>query len=286
MRLLIALLACSVLAAGEARAVIGQAAPVVGGVPSGMALAVYLPHPDDLPPAAPDGVAPVVLAVADAAPWFGAEALPPVAALVGADGILLWRGLPEELDAAWARERAGGYARERLALVATLRVALRERIADESDREALPRALGLAGQILAQEPGDEEALRLRLDLARHLGERDLFRDTLATLPLARIPARLANELAWERATDEDLAWRMLDQALRLGDHALAQRPEDAGIVDTHARLRYLLGDLDGAVAAQLRAVALAPDDESLRDALDYYRDVLALRDAQVRGRRP
>lgn len=286
MRLLLALLACAVLAAGEGRAVIGLAAPETAGVPAGMALAVYLPHPDDLPPAAPEGVAPVILPAADAVPWFGSEALPPVAALVGADGILLWRGLPEELDAAWTRERAGGYDRAALALVAGLRIALRDRLADEADRTALPRALGLAGEILAREPGDEEALRLRLDIARHLGERELFRDTLATLPLPRITARLANELAWERATDEDLGWRMLDQALRLCDHALALRPEDPGIVDTHARLRYLLGDLDGAVAAQLRALALAPDDESLRDALDYYRDALALRDAQVRGRRP
>lgn len=211
--------------------------------------------------------------------WLGSIHAPlPAAVLIGADGILLWRGPLTGLQAMLARECAAGFDRPRLAKAASLRTALRAALAAEAKKGSLEQALALTGQLLALEPVDEEGVRLRLDLCRHLARRDLHRETLAGLPLDRLPAELASALAWDRATDEDLAWRHPDLALRLAEHAHQLAPDDAGVEDSYARVLSILGRFDDAVAAELRAVSLAPDDQSMHDALDYYREVQALSD--------
>lgn len=215
--------------------------------------------------------------------WLGsANTALPAAVLVGADGVLLWRGPAAGLEAALRRERAGGFERKRLAAAARLRGELRAALAAEAKAGSLEHALKLTGELLAIEPVDEEGVRLRLDLCRHLKRRDLHRETLAALPLPRLPAELASALAWDRASDEDLAWRHPDLALRLAEHAHRLAPGDAGVEDTYARVLSILGRLDDAVAAQLRAVSLAPDDQAMREALDYYREVQALREEENR----
>jgi hypothetical protein len=310
--ILVLLIACLLLTAEEP-ADLGGAAPSLDGVAwkrgsapaAGTLMAVVVWPPEDGldQPAlrvTPDGVVIVLLATSMAEEveqlaarpdgpalgvatpqvlerWLGSEEPPlPSAALVGADGMLLWRGRLAGLVSALARERSGGYDRARMRETAGLRAQLRAVLAADPAMGKLPEALLLTARILALEPIDEEALRLRLDVARHLGEREVFRRTLSGLPLAQLPAGLANELAWERATDEDLAWRHPDLALRLVEHAHALEPADAEVEDTYARVLYLLGELDAAVAAQLRAVSLAPDDGAMHDALDYYREVQAL----------
>lgn len=319
-RSILTLLAVSVLTAVEPID-LGAVAPNLDGVvwkrgaapAAGSLMVVVVWPPEDgleqpALAAAPEGVATVMLAtsmaeeveqfamrpdgpaVGVATPqvlerWLGSEEPPlPSAALVGADGVLLWRGRLAGLVPALARERSGGFDRVRMRETAGLRAQLRAALGADPGAGKLPEALLLTARILALEPVDEEALRLRLDVARHLDERDVFRRTLAALPLAQLPAGLANELAWERATDSDLAWRHPDLALRLVEHARALEPADAEVEDTYARVLYLLGELDAAVAAQLRAVSLAPGDAMMLDSLDYYRDVQALR--LERQRRP
>lgn len=313
MQTILALILAILCVAAEAPADLGGPAPGFdgvawrrGAVPAGAGPLVVIAFPPEDGPdqralhPAEDGVRRALLAVADdpglsdivavdgpplgvADPrvlerWFGSADPPlPSAALVGADGVLLWRGRLPGLAAALARESSGGYDRAVLRATAELRQRLRIALAADPAAGRLPEALGLTAAILALDALDEEALRLRLDLARHMGEREVFRATLAALPMERLPAGLANELAWERATDADLAWRHPDLAMRLAEHAHRLAPDDAEVQDTYARLLYLFGELDAAVAAQLRAVSLAPDDPAMRDALDYYREVQALR---------
>lgn len=314
MRSILVLLLAALCAAAEVPADLGGPAPGLDGVvwrrgtapPPGSLLAVVVWPPEDglEQPAlaiAPEGVVVVQLAAGDgdevgrlaalpdgpavgvATPqvlerWLGSDEPPlPAAALVGADGVLLWRGRIAGLVPALARERSGGFDRARLRETAALRVQLRAALAADPAAGRMPEALALTARILALEPVDEEALRLRLDIARHLGDRAAFRVTLEGVPLARLPAAFANELAWERATDGDLAWRHPDLALRLVEHARTLEPADAEVEDTYARVLSLLGELDAAVAAQLRAVSLAPEDQAMQDALDYYREVQAMR---------
>lgn len=317
--LLVLLLAATCLAI-EAPADLGGAAPTLAGAAwrrgaapdAGTAYAVVFWVPEDGldQPAlelAPEGLALVLLATAAhetldqlaAGPsgaalglttplllerWLGSDDPPlPSAVLVGSDGVLLWRGRISGLIPAWTRERSGGYDRAQLRAAAALRAQLRSALAADPGAGTLPRALELTAEILAIDPVDEEAVRLRLDLARHLGERKIFRATLAGLPLARLPAGLANELAWERATDADLAWRHPDLALRLAEHAHSLEPDDPAVADTYARVMCLLGMLDEAVATQLYAVSLQPDDEQLQDALDYYREIQAMHEERRRA---
>lgn len=320
--LLLCILAVACCAADPVPADLGGAAPGLEGLAwrrgvapeAGAVVAVIAFSPGDGPDqpalqAMPEGLAVVLLAseagedldaeaqrpgaaLAAATPaalvrWFGSDDPPlPSAALVGADGVLLWRGRVVGLAAALARERAGGYDRAVLRQAAALRAGLREALAADPGAGRLPEALRLTAAILDLDPVDEEALRLRLDISRHIGERETFRRTLAGLPLDRLPAGLANELAWERATEQDLAWRHPDIALRLAEHARRLEPDDAEVEDTYARILYLLGELDAAVAIQLKAVSLAPDDEAMRDALDYYREVQALRLERQRAAGP
>jgi tetratricopeptide (TPR) repeat protein len=273
-------LAC--LWAVEPPADLGGQAPALPVGSSAPPLVVLCVEPeDDATPALPAGLAVVRLSeAAQVERWLGPDPALPAAALVGGDGRLLWRVNLRGLPGAWERERSGGFDRALLAEVAALRVRLRAALQAEADETSLPRALELTGEILAREPVDDEALRLRLDLAKHLDRREVFRDTLQRLPLAALSAELANELAWARVTDEDLAWRNPDLALRLSEHARELTPEDPVVQDTYARVRYALGDLEGAVAAQIKAVSLDPEDTALSGALDYYREVLALRDAR------
>lgn len=314
MRSILVLLFVAVLTAAEQPADLGGPAPGLDGVTwkrgaapaAGALLAVVVWPPEDGldQPAlelAPEGVVRVLLAVGPAEEvdqlaarpdgpalgiatpqvlerWLGSDEPPlPSAALVGADGVLLWRGRLAGLPMAVARERSGGFDRARLRETAALRAQLRAALAADPAAGKLPEALLLTARILVLEPVDEEALRLRLDVARHLGDREAFRRTLAGLPLDRLSAVQASELAWERATDSDLAWRHPDLALRLAEHAHALEPGDAEVEDTYARVLYLIGELDAALAAQLRAVSLSPDDAAMHEALDYYREVQALR---------
>jgi hypothetical protein len=281
MRLLI-LCCLASLWAVEPPADLGGAAPALpSGSPAPPLVALCVEPDDDATPVLPAGLAAVrVSEPAQVERWLGPDPALPAAALVGSDGLLLWRGNLRNLPAAWERERAGGFNRVALAEVAALRARLRAALQAEADETSLPRALELSGEILLREPVDDEALRLRLDLAKHLDRREVFRDTLQRLPLAALSAELANELAWARATDEDLAWRNPDLALRLSEHARELTPEDPTVQDTYARVRYALGDLEGAVAAQIKAVSLDPEDTALSGALDFYREVLALRDAR------
>lgn len=265
---------------GDAQAVVAEASELAEDGSEGFTVALVCDAAGEAASHVAERLAGLHHAVAEAdatTAWLGSpDAARPAGVLVGADGILLWRGHWSGLRAALARERAGGFDRQRLAETARLRGQLREALAAEAKDESLAQALELTGRILAIEPVDEEAIRLRLDLCRHLGRKDLHRQTLDRLPLASLPADLASALAWERATDEDLGWRHPDLALRLAEHAHRLNPADASIEDTYARVLHLIGRHDDAIAAQLRAVSLAPEDTALSDALDYYREVQAL----------
>ena len=215
--------------------------------------------------------------------WLGSEESPlPAAVLIGADGILLWRGRPSGIAGALAREQAHQFDRAALIACAKLRQdlhALLEAQPEQGDGK-LEQAFELTAQILVLDAIDEEAIRLRLDLSRHLEKHDAFRKTLADIPRDRLPADFANSLAWERVIDEDLAWRCLDQALQLIEHACVAQPDEAAYQDTYARVLYALGLIEDAIATQLRAVSLAPENPDVVAALSYYQEVLAIRTAR------
>ena len=107
--------------------------------------------------------------------------------------------------------------------------------------------------------------------AGHRDEADAVGETYLAQLLRRRDVKALNRLAWslvdpaaERATrDLDLD---LDLALRAAQAAdTLAHGQDAGVLDTRARVHFLLGEFDTAIALQSRALELA--DEPLRSRL-------------------
>jgi hypothetical protein len=124
----------------------------------------------------------------------------------------------------------------------------------QSQKPDIDQALKIIDDIAAIDPAHSQAISVRLAIAKYQKNPALVRETLTRLPLKQIPAELANSLAFDRATEEDLACRHLDVAFTLIDHALALEPANAAFLDTKARLFSCVGLLDQAIAFQRQAV--------------------------------
>ena len=87
-------------------------------------------------------------------------------------------------------------------------------------------------------------------------------------------ATLQNQLAWQIVTDDTLDQRDLNVAETLATRANdASNGKDAGIIDTLARVKFMQGKKDDAIALEEKAVNLVEgrDKETLQKTLDSYR---------------
>ena len=85
---------------------------------------------------------------------------------------------------------------------------------------------------------------------------------------------LQNELAWQIATDPNIKDRNLKLAETFANRAnRATQGKDAGILDTVARIKFMQGQKDEAIALQEKAVGLADGDikAELEKTLDGYK---------------
>ena len=88
-------------------------------------------------------------------------------------------------------------------------------------------------------------------------------------------ATLQNELAWRIATDSGIEKRDLELAEKFAERAnAASKVKEPGIIDTLARVKWLRGKKEEAMALQETAVGLADDSTvkgNLQKALDSYK---------------
>src|SRR6266581_2853942 len=87
-------------------------------------------------------------------------------------------------------------------------------------------------------------------------------------------AMAQNDLAWRIVTDPDIEQRDLDLAETIANRAnAAAKGKDAGILDTLARVKFMQGKKEDAIALQEKAVKLAESNqqESLQKSLDSYK---------------
>ena len=87
-------------------------------------------------------------------------------------------------------------------------------------------------------------------------------------------AALQNELAWRIATDKSIEHRDLKLAEIMANRAKdASEGKDPAILDTLARVKFMLGNKEEALALQEKAVSLADGDmkESLEKTLESYK---------------
>jgi hypothetical protein len=85
---------------------------------------------------------------------------------------------------------------------------------------------------------------------------------------------LQNELAWQIATDPNIKERNLKLAETIANRANeAGHGKDPAILDTLARVKFMLGQKDEAIALQEKAVSAADGDmkTQLEKTLDSYK---------------
>ncbi|MCA9176123.1 MAG: hypothetical protein KDB14_16670 [Planctomycetales bacterium] len=80
---------------------------------------------------------------------------------------------------------------------------------------------------------------------------------------------LHNNLAWLCAQAD----KQLDLALKHAEQAIALSPRNAGHVDTLAEVHFRRGDAAKAVELEERAIAMDPENESLREQLKRFRGI-------------
>lgn len=198
----------------------------------------------------------------------------PHAFVIDATGVVVWHGHPGSMEGPLSQVIAGTFDAKKATAIAKAEGDLQRLL--QGRTPDIAQALKKIDEIIALDPVNAQAISVRLAIGKYQEDSQLIRETLTRLPLKDLPADLANSLAFSRATDETLANRHLDVAFTLIDHALALEPENAGFIDTKARLFACLGLLDQAIALQQQAVAKQPDEAGLVATLAYYRSTKAL----------
>lgn len=177
----------------------------------------------------------------------------PHAFLIGADGTVLWKGHPMALDRTLDAVLDGTFdmaAETRRAQRSAELKALLQEDPGGDERNLLNKVLAKTAEILKDDPSDQEAFDLRLGVANHLGDPALARATYADLPLDRIDAGRAAELATRLVHEESAAARSLDLAWGFAQRAVAGDPESADAHAALAAVQHALGMLDQAITSQ------------------------------------
>lgn len=210
----------------------------------------------------------------------GSEQGLPTSIVIDQNGLVAWSGSPDRLEPVLAKIIAGEWdlkqARESHQRAYERTVAQRT----VRDQLALARAsndpescLQLIDGLLQKFPGDDEFKLLRLQF---LLRSDKISDanTLASALLTDLTddTQRLNQLAWmlcESGYRPELNLEIARSAARRA--VMLTKEEDASSLETLARVSFRCGELDKAMAAQSKAIRLAPGDLSLQETLNAFR---------------
>lgn len=198
----------------------------------------------------------------------------PHAFVVDVGGMVVWHGHPSGMDGVLGQVVAGTFDAKKAAGIAKAEGELQRLL--QGRAPDIAQALKKIEEILALDPVNAQAISVRLAIGKYQEDPQLIRETLTRLPLKELPADLANSLAFARATDPELVNRHLDVAMTLINHALSLEGENAGFLDTKARLFACLGLMDQAITWQQMAIAKSKDRADLEATLAYYQSVKKL----------
>lgn len=216
-----------------------------------------------------------IAAETDYGRWMEGRDSIPTAFVVDKTGTVAWVGHPMSMEEPLKQVIAGTYDLATAKRLVGMHSKLEEQI--KGQRPDIKAALATIDAILAVDPVDQQAVDIGLAIARYTKDAALLRRTLERLPVDKLPPGMANGLAWDLAIDQELTRRNLDLAQRFIAHAIAAMPDDAAFLDTQARVRYALGQIDEAIAIERKAVAAAPEDENAKQVLAYYESLPGLR---------
>lgn len=209
--------------------------------------------------------------------WMAGVSGIPHAFVVNKDGVIVWSGHPlMGLDDVLEQVLAGAYDAEHSKRVARAKAQL-EKAGEAAD---LDQALAALDELIKLEPTEYAHVAMKVEALRAKRDPDGILRTrqAAAQAFARAPVAL-NNLAWEIATDSDLATRDPLLAFTCAQEAVKlNERKDAASLDTLARAFFSLCLLDDALTVEKEALAVCRDDEereSLSAALRYYEQVKA-----------
>ena len=208
----------------------------------------------------------------------------PSAFLVGKTCEIEWIGHPMTIDAPLAAVTAGEWDRDSFKLtfeaeiadervMSALMAKVRPMIQEGAVENAIATLEGARDDLLQPANLDYQVFALRTQ--RGLWNDEAIETTAATATTADNPM-LLNAMAWSlataTATPAEFQSALLDVALAAATRAVEMTDsKDGSIVDTLARVHYEMGDPSTALEWQEKAVALAPNEASLVEALEKYK---------------
>ncbi len=210
----------------------------------------------------------------------------PTAFIVGKDSRIEWIGHPMDIDDVLAQVVRDNWDRDTFKVtfeekIAPVRMAMKAmaRVDDAVERGDWDGAITEVDALVEAQPkqaGNKFRLfrkMLHKEPARAYGYgRDLMKENWDN-------ARLLNQLAWFTVDDEEVTTRDLEFAMEAATQACKlPDSEDAGILDTLARVCFENGDVKTAVKWQRKAVEKAegtPMAGQLREVLIRYEKVIA-----------
>jgi thiol-disulfide isomerase/thioredoxin len=209
----------------------------------------------------------------------------PAAFLVDTKGVIAWIGHPMELkDKVIEEVIAGKFDLKKAVAEAAERAANKQKLADlgekfeagmkAKDWAAAESALDAIEKLLPADDRDQATVA-RFDI--FVGRKDYKGAHALASRLSDANtdnAQLQNSLAWQIATAEGLAERDLDLAEKIATRAnVAAKKTDPAILDTLARVLFMKGKKEDAIATQTKALSLATGGlrEAMQAALDSYK---------------
>jgi thiol-disulfide isomerase/thioredoxin len=212
----------------------------------------------------------------------------PCAFIVGKDGHVEWIGHPMQIDDPLAAVVNDSYDREAAVaeFVASQRLKEMQReLMTLRREERWDEALAILDQLQEEMGAVPGLMSMRLQMLSAAGRGEEASAVRGELMDAAWDSSMAlNELAWTTAIGESPSAADLDVALKAATRAAELTDEaDGSILDTLARVFFVMGDVDRAIEWQEKAVERSDGDASIERALEEYR---AAKEAAGSGEQP
>lgn len=210
----------------------------------------------------------------------GSEQGLPTSIVIDQNGLVAWSGSPDRLEPVLAKILAGEWdlkqARESHQRTYERTVAqrtVRDQLALAKASNDPESCLQLIDGLLLKFPGDDEFELLRLQFLIR-SDRISDANTLASALLTDLTddTQRLNQLGWMLCEAGFRPELNLETARLAAERAVQlTKEEDVSSLETLARVCFRCGEIDKAMAAQSRAIELAPGDSSLQETLKVFR---------------
>jgi thiol-disulfide isomerase/thioredoxin len=197
----------------------------------------------------------------------------PYAYLINRDGLIIWKGHPSGIDGILAKAIDGRIDIDQLKNIAQLNASLDAALKTNNPETIMP----VNEKLLAADPANEKALEVGMSSAKYKRNPALVKEMFDRVPVSDLGGETANLFAAMLISENDLAYRYPEGALRFSFHALTKEPKNDSYMDIYARVLYTLGDVERAILWEKRAIAANPAAAVYQSNLSYYMTIKALK---------